>query len=114
MGFADYGSSIGFFNKTPTNHSGKVRPSQPQAYNMKKFLTLFPYTENVHLIKDVGMIPYVLHKEYGYESTIASFQNGEYPYLEDDVKGLKQTFIKKIFKKDKFNVYWFILTNFRK
>ena len=81
---------------------------------MKRFLTLFPDTENIHLIKDVGMIPYVLYKKYGYDSMIASFENGEYPYLEKEVKGLKQIFIKKIFKKKKFNIYLFILNNFRK
>lgn len=81
---------------------------------MKRFLTLFPDTENVHLIKDVGMIPYVLYKEYGYDSTIASFENGKYPYMSKEVLGLKQIFIKKIFKKNKFNIYWFILSNFRK
>jgi len=80
---------------------------------MKRFLTLFPDTENVHLIKDVGMIPYVLYKEYGYDSTLASFKNGEYPYINKEVQGLKQMFIRKIFKKNKYNIYWFILKNFK-
>jgi len=59
------------------------------------FVTLFPETENVHLIKDVGMIGYVMHKYYGYNSSIACYKNGEYKYLEDEVKGLKLHFIKK-------------------
>ena len=39
----------------------------------KRFLTLFPELENVHLMKDVGMIPYIMHKEFGYDSYIASY-----------------------------------------
>lgn len=81
---------------------------------MPKFLTIFPNAENVHLIKDVGMIPYILHKEYGYDSTIATYKNGEYPYLDTDVKGLKQLIIGKKFKNEILNICWFILTNFRK
>lgn len=81
---------------------------------MPKFLTIFPSADNVHLIKDIGMIPFVLHKEYGYDATIACYNNGEYPYLDTDVKGLKMVFIKKIFKNDLINVCWFIITNFWK
>ena len=64
---------------------------------MPKFLTIFPNAENVHLIKDVGMIPYTLHREYGYDSTIASYKNGVYPYYETEVKGITQVFISKKF-----------------
>ena len=59
----------------------------------KRFCTIFPPAENVHLLKDVGMIPYVLYKEYGYNSTIACFNNGTYPALNGEVKGLKIDFI---------------------
>ena len=31
--------------------------------NRKKFYTMMENLENVHLIKDVGMFPYVLQKE---------------------------------------------------
>lgn len=81
---------------------------------MKRFLTIFPVTENVHLIKDVGMLPFILHKEFGYDSTIACYKNGEYSYLETEVKGLKQVFISKKFKNPIFDVLWFLLLNFRK
>lgn len=81
---------------------------------MPKFLTLFPRTSNVHLIKDVGMIPYVLQKEYGYDSSLASFKNGDYPYIETDIKGLKHLFISKRFNNEIMDVCWFILCNFRK
>ncbi|MEG6570381.1 glycosyltransferase [Thermoanaerobacterium thermosaccharolyticum] len=57
------------------------------------FVTLFPETENVHLVKDVGMIPFILHKKYGYDSKIVCYNNGDYPYLNNEVKGLKIEFI---------------------
>jgi glycosyltransferase involved in cell wall biosynthesis len=79
-----------------------------------RFLTIFTPCENIHLIKDVGMIPYVLYKEYGYDSTIVSYNNGEYSYLETDVKGLKQVFIDRRFKSDFLNSLVFIFFNFRK
>lgn len=57
-------------------------------------------TENVNLIKDMGMIPYKLHQMFGYDSTVVTYKNGEYPYLDDEVKGLKIEFVDK-----KFNNY---------
>lgn len=48
------------------------------------FTVLYPDCENVCLIKDVGMIPYVLHKNYHYESVIVTNKKeDEYPYLEE-------------------------------
>lgn len=63
-----------------------------------KFVTLFLKTENVHLQKDVGMIPFLLHKYYGYDSKIVTYQNSaSYPYAENEVKGLSLHFLKKRF-----------------
>lgn len=59
----------------------------------KKFVTIFPQLENIHLIKDVGMIPYILHKFYGYDSEIVSFKNGDYPYINSYTKGLKHHYL---------------------
>jgi len=81
---------------------------------MSRFLTIFPYAENVHLIKDVGMVPFILHKEFGYDSTIACYNNGGYSYLESEVKGLKQVFIKKFFKISTLDIFLFLFLNFRK
>lgn len=51
-----------------------------RAGNRKKtFVTLFPAAENVHLTKDVGMIPYIMGRDYGYEASLVCFTNGEYP-----------------------------------
>jgi len=60
-----------------------------------RYCVLYPKTENVHLTKDVGMIAYKLKKLYGYDAFVATYKNGEYPYLQDEVKGLKIDFIKK-------------------
>lgn len=69
----------------------------------KKFVTLFDRTENFHLIKDVGQIPYHLLKEFNYDSKIVTCRNSDnYEYLEKEVKGLKIEFIPKI-KFFKFN-----------
>ena len=60
------------------------------------FVTLFTRLENVHLLKDVGMIPYILHRDHGVESIVVSARNEEdYPYIRNEVKGLKLQFLKK-------------------
>lgn len=81
---------------------------------MKKYLTLFPYCENVHLIKDVGMIPFVLQKEFGYNSTIACYRSGEYSYLVSEIPGVNLVFIPRIFKNEILDSCLFLLRNFRK
>jgi glycosyltransferase involved in cell wall biosynthesis len=57
-----------------------------------RFVTLFPDIENVHLVKDVGMIPYSLKKYYDYDSGIVVYKNREYSYFDTDVKSLKKMF----------------------
>lgn len=62
----------------------------------KSFVTIFTETENFHLVKDVGQVPFFVHKSGIYNGELVSYQNNaEYPYLEDEVKGLKLTFINK-------------------
>lgn len=64
---------------------------------VKNFVTLFEKTENFHLIKDVGQIPYLMHHYFGYDSTIVTYKNNDsYSYLNDEVKGLKLKFIPKV------------------
>jgi|AntRauTorcE11898_2_1112593.scaffolds.fasta_scaffold08182_2 glycosyltransferase involved in cell wall biosynthesis len=61
---------------------------------MKHFVTLFPAAENVHLVKDVGQIPYQMHRHYGYKSTLVCYKNSSaYPYQNKEVKGLNIEFI---------------------
>lgn len=62
----------------------------------KTFVTLFPPAQNVHLLKDVGMIPFCMYRDYGYDATLVCFPNEEnYPALEEEVKGLKISFLKE-------------------
>ncbi len=50
--------------------------------------------KNVHLLKDVGMIPYLLHRDYGFDSTLAGMKNEEsYSYIDKEVRGLKLRFL---------------------
>ena len=58
------------------------------------FVTLFLRMKNVHLLKDVGMIPYILHRDYGVDACMVSMKNEEkYPYLDKEVRGLKMRFL---------------------
>jgi len=43
----------------------------------------------MHLTKDVGMIPFILHKNHGYNSYIICYKGGDFPHLETEVPGLK-------------------------
>lgn len=74
-----------------------------------RFLTIFPEAENIHLIKDVGMLPFALQKECGYTATIACYKNGAYPYLKTELNGLKMIFIKRIFGNTFLDVIWFLI-----
>ena len=62
---------------------------------MKTFVTLFN-SQNVHLIKDVGLIPYGMNRYENFESYIATYNNGEYGHLQDSVNGLKLWLIKRL------------------
>lgn len=75
-----------------------------------RYCVLYPKTENVHLTKDVGMIAYKLNKIYGCDAFVATYKNGEYPYLKDDVKGLKIDFIEKKYSHFK-NIYLYLKKN---
>jgi glycosyltransferase involved in cell wall biosynthesis len=62
---------------------------------MIHFITISSYNiGNNELTKDVGMIPYLLHKNYGFDSTIVTGKKGDYTYLGKEVRGLKIDFIK--------------------
>lgn len=63
---------------------------------MLSFVTLFPEAENNHLSKDLGMIPYILHKKFNLNAKIACYKNGEYPYIANLVDGLKLDFIPRV------------------
>ncbi|MFL0246902.1 glycosyltransferase [Candidatus Clostridium stratigraminis] len=60
-----------------------------------KYCVLYLPTENVNLVKDMGMIPYKLYKLYNYDAYVISYKNGDYPYLQEEVKGLKMDYVEK-------------------
>ena len=58
------------------------------------FVTVFTETENFHLVKDVGQLPYFMYKTEGYDATLISYQNNvEYPFIDQEVNGLKLNYI---------------------
>lgn len=62
----------------------------------KTFTTIFTDTENFHLVKDVGQLPYFMFKTEGFHSNLVSYKNSEsYSFLNKEVKGLELTFIPK-------------------
>ncbi|OOG15675.1 hypothetical protein BWD42_24300 [Sphingobacterium sp. CZ-UAM] len=82
---------------------------------MRKFICVFPKGENVHLTKDVGLIPYYLFKEGYFESTLAFYSNrNELPYLDTAVKGLNYKKIKKTLSSDYLNVLLFLILQIRR
>ena len=59
------------------------------------FVTLFTRLENVHLLKDVGMIPYILHRDHDFDSVMVTRKNdADYSYIDRELKGLRIRFIK--------------------
>ena len=68
---------------------------------IKRFVTLSINMKSVDYVKDVGQIPYVLHKKYGYESAVAGYQV-ESEYLKQEVKGLRTEVVKR-YKRNFFN-----------
>jgi len=85
---------------------------------MTRIVTIVPYgIANDGLTKDVGMVPYLLHKNYGFDATIVTTKNGDYPYLNDEVKGLKIDFIKRNLRiphvVDLSNL-WYVVRNAKK
>ena len=91
-------------DKIQTFKSLILKPTDRQILNNKHlpscmkqkptFVTIFTDTENFHLVKDVGQLPYFMYKTEGYDAELISYKNNEdYPYLNNEVKGLKLNFI---------------------
>ncbi|MEQ1105972.1 glycosyltransferase family 4 protein [Acinetobacter ursingii] len=81
----------------------------------KSFICIFPQGKNIHLIKDVGMIPFLLGKEGYYNTTIAFYEDQKnLPYLMREVEGLDYVKIPRIFKYESFNIFLFLIRNLSK
>lgn len=61
----------------------------------RNFTCIFPDAQNVHLIKDVGMIANVLGRTHGYDSHFVCLDRGrEFSYLHEEAKWLRLDLIK--------------------
>lgn len=80
----------------------------------KRYGMIYLKSINVHLVKDMGMIPYKLHKNFGYSSTLITFKNGDYTYQNNIVKGLKLEFVKNRFNSYAIDGSLYLLKNSRK
>lgn len=68
-----------------SNHTGR-----------KKVVAMAPYNRgwsNVELVKDCGLIPYLLYKNHGCDAVMVGAGGGDYPYLETYVRGMKMEFL---------------------
>ncbi len=48
---------------------------------------------NVDLVKDCGLIPYLLHKNHGHDVSMVGARSGGYPYHEQYTKSVKMEFL---------------------
>jgi glycosyltransferase involved in cell wall biosynthesis len=74
-----------------------------------KFVTLFCYKiQNVHLTKDIGMIPFMFFKTLKMDSELVTIENkGEiFKSIKNEVIGLKLTFISSFLKIPFTNIYF--------
>ncbi|GKU27273.1 glycosyl transferase [Clostridium folliculivorans] len=74
-----------------------------------RFYTVFPEFKNIHIKKDVGMIPILLHSLKGYDSTIVCYEN-EMNYNKEQLKGTKLITVPKE-KDDTKDFLKFIIKN---
>lgn len=82
---------------------------------MKSFITIFPKGTNIHLIKDVGMIPYFLKQEGYYDSYISFYEHeNKLDYLNSEVSGLKYIQLEKRFRNENLNILLFLFLNLRR
>ncbi|MDZ7661024.1 glycosyltransferase [Thiohalophilus sp.] len=77
-----------------------------------KFVIACEVIDNVRLMQPHGMIPYTLYKHYGYDAEVVTYKNGEYSYLDNELKGLKIRFLRHFFsKKFKPPFFWYLARN---
>lgn len=66
------------------------------SHGSKRIVAMAPYERgwtNVELIKDCGLIPYILHKNYNYDVSMVGADAGPYPYHEKYINGVKMEFL---------------------
>jgi len=80
----------------------------------KKFVTIFPQFEDVHLLKDVGIIPYLMDKIFDYDGYVACYDTDILNNNKEIFKYLKFLKIKKQFKNDLLNEILFLIKESKK
>lgn len=65
------------------------------AKSAKRVVAMAPFEgwKNVELVKDCGLIPYLLYKNHGHDVSMVGMKLGEYPYHEQYTKGVKMEFL---------------------
>ncbi len=69
---------------------------QKHPERQKRIVAMAPYERgwtNVELIKDCGLIPYILYKNYNYRVSMVGVNEGPYPYHEQYTKGVEMEFL---------------------
>lgn len=81
----------------------------------KTFVTLFERTNNEILMKDVGLIPYFMMRDFEYNAYVATCKMpGEYSYLNSYLNGFKVDFFKPIFKNYWLGAVYYLIKNSKK
>lgn len=80
----------------------------------KRFVTIFPTVDNVHLPKDVGMISYALNKYYNFQGEILLSGYRQYPYIETVLKDMNYIKAPTVFKSDYLNMLLWLILNAKK
>lgn len=80
--------------------------------SMKRYLVLFPDLRDIHLIKDVGMIPFYMGKYYKHRSEIATYNCDFFSNIDNLSGHLSLRFIKPITRNRFLDVFLFICFNF--
>jgi len=62
---------------------------------MKRLDLIFEKLVNLHLVKDVGQIPYLLGKYFGFSVSIVCRENDRYDYFTDDPAAPKLIFVRR-------------------
>lgn len=80
----------------PEEEGFKAGGEMIQAAGAKRIVAMAPYDRgwsNVELVKDCGIIPYLLYKNHGHIVSMTGARGGTYPYHELYTKGIEMEFL---------------------
>jgi len=81
----------------------------------QNYVLIYPGLWNIHLIKDVGMIPFTMAKSFNYNACILTYDNDNYKYLQDHLKdeNFSLNFLKKRYKNQRYDVIRYLIRKSR-